>query len=309
MSIGGISGRDLSALTDQLQAFQQGNANLQKSDLTRFQSQLGDLVESFDTIDKNQDGISSQELQAFGQSQNQAPGASPAPAPSEPSPVQGVRGAGRPLSIAIELEIRNPSRGAKRGQGAEGLSADEMQSLKDQLGSNGGQVLQALSDLLGAVDGADGKRDGKLDLKKLLERLIQGQDSKGQDSASADAAATKDPSASPDADALAGTANPTGVSIQVTDTGSTGNTSMSDTKTNSATDATSSSKAADKADSRNGQIDWRAMFREDRDSAPVQPASEGSNAPNVHQRQIGTYTQVSSFTQVAFGISSFQARA
>ena len=84
---------------------------------------------------------------------------------------------------------------------------------------------------------------------------------------------------------------------------------MSDTKTNSATAATPSSGAAIKADSRNPQIDWRALFREDREAAPVQPASEGSNAPNVHQRQVNTYTQVSSFTQVAFGISSFQARA
>lgn len=300
MSIGGIQGRDLSTIRDQMQSFQQGKTNLQKSDLSQIQSKLdgaghsleaagiGELVDSFGKIDQNGDGMSAQELQSYVKGKEGAAPASPqtqAPdASSQASPFQGMRGGGRPLSISIELEMSGPRRMPQGGQGESGgsggISKEDLEALKQKLEESGMEVPQGLEDLLSSFDETDGNSDGKLDLKELLEKLFQ-----GKGSGSTANAATGDESAASESNSEVG--GNASVTLKVSSTtisaGRTGaseqSSSAEETDTPASTDATTTEASTGSASTTSASA--AATTAETKGTTAAVPASDETNSDSA----------------------------
>lgn len=192
MSIGSVSSSDIRSLQDRFRQFQSGQTNLQKTDLTKLKDTLssaghpaaedvGSVLQQFDRIDTNKDGMSIGELDAYSKSQ----GAQKSERKSESS---------RSITINISpvfLDGAQPSasNNASAGQGSQGAQESsgmsELESLLKSLDSNkDGKI--SLEELMSALKGSDSKAESagrsgsksesaqpeKPDLKKLLENAF-----------------------------------------------------------------------------------------------------------------------------------------
>lgn len=178
MSIGGISGSGVSSLSDRFQQFQSGQANLQKKDLTELKDKLSSaghpaaedvdtVLQKFDRIDTNRDGMSVDELDAWSENQG-----------SEESARQSRPSRSITINISpIVLDGAQPpaAGGAGAAQGSSGMS--DLESLLQSLDTNkDGQI--SLEELMSALKGPGEKAESgsgsseKPDLKKLLENAF-----------------------------------------------------------------------------------------------------------------------------------------
>ena len=142
MTINGIS--SINGYADRLKAFQSGQANIQKSDLQAVEDKLkstdptkaakiDQLIQSFDKIDTNGDGISAQEFSTYQKSQ----GATARPAGGHHHHHGG-------------------------GKGAKPVTKDDLVSLQNQIQSDGGTAPDGLSTLINSFDQADTDKDGAI---------------------------------------------------------------------------------------------------------------------------------------------------
>lgn len=167
MSVSGVSGN---SMWTQMQQFRSGKTNLQKSDLEQMQqtapaqsqtqavSPFDVLLEAFDDIDQNQDGISIDELKSYA-SENGMPeggsagGGRPAGPPSGPPP-----------SMAGEL---GPRPGGPGGM-PEGVTKDELLEIQSQMEAEGMEVPEQISQMITDFDSLDTNQDGKVSIDEML---------------------------------------------------------------------------------------------------------------------------------------------
>ncbi|MBU1106023.1 MAG: hypothetical protein KKB51_05085 [Candidatus Riflebacteria bacterium] len=164
MGISSVSG---SSIWTQMQQFQSGKTNLQKEDLQQLTQQtqqttpnqsqgtspLDSLLAAFDKIDKNQDGISIDELKSF-IAENGMPGNSQKTPPSGPPP-----------SIMVELKLQ-PMGGADKK--TESISKEQLVEIQNQMESQGIEVPEKLSQMISNFDSLDANQDSKLSADEMM---------------------------------------------------------------------------------------------------------------------------------------------
>lgn len=178
MSISSISGN---STWTQIQQFQAGKTKLQKEDLQKMQEQVAAtqtqsqsaspfeaLLGAFDEIDKDQDGISIDELKSYASETAGTEGTERRP-PKGPPP-------GPPPSMAGELGQSQAM--GKSGGMPESVSKDELLEIQAQMESQGMEVPEKLSDLIAKFDSLDTDQDGKVS----IEEMMAGEESESQTS-------------------------------------------------------------------------------------------------------------------------------
>jgi len=184
MSIGGINGSDIRSLGDRFQRFMTGQSTLQKQDLTEVKGRLdsagnpaaddvGSLLQQFDSIDTNDDGISRQELDAFSNGRAAENARTEPPSRSITINISPVfLGGGQPAATG----------GGQTGPSAQGSSPmSGLESFLKSLDANGdGQISleELMNALKGSGDDAAGESgaSGAPDLTKLLEKAFAAAD-------------------------------------------------------------------------------------------------------------------------------------
>jgi Ca2+-binding EF-hand superfamily protein len=147
MSIGGISSSNLSLMQQQIQSFRSGKTNIQKEDLEKLQSQTGGvqnsgtdpfsaLLENFDQIDTNGDGISFEELTGH-----------------------------RPPPDGPGKEIFEKM---KSGQG---VSREELEAALSDMKSGGKKVSGKFSEMLSSFDSLDTNKDGQVTKEEMMAKM------------------------------------------------------------------------------------------------------------------------------------------
>ena len=158
MSISSVS---VNSMFAQMQQFKSGKTNLQKADLQKMQEQVGQtqtqgaspfdaLLENFDKIDTNQDGISIDELKSFAKENGMPERAQKLPRPSGPPP-----------SMMSEL-------GPMAKEKPESVSKEDLLKLQSQLESQGTEVPSQLSQLIANFDSLDTNQDGKVSIEEAM---------------------------------------------------------------------------------------------------------------------------------------------
>jgi len=152
-----------------MQQFQTGKAKLQKADLeqmlqqttgTQSQSQtqkanpFDSMLSAFDEIDKNQDGISIDELESYASENGMVQGTGRPPGPPP----------GPPPSMMSEL---GPKQGGA-GKMSESVSKEELLNIKTQMESESMDVPEQLSNMISNFDSLDTNQDGKVSIDEML---------------------------------------------------------------------------------------------------------------------------------------------
>ncbi|OGK05260.1 MAG: hypothetical protein A2W80_07025 [Candidatus Riflebacteria bacterium GWC2_50_8] len=168
MSVSSVSGN---SVWTQMQQFRSGKTNLQKSDLEQMQQQAAQaqnqtqaaspfdaLLEAFDDIDANQDGISIDELKSYA-SANGIPEGGPegGSRPAGPPP-------GPPPSMAGELGQHQGG----PGRMPESVTKDELLEIQSQMEAEGMEVPEQLSMMISDFDSLDTNQDGKVSIDEML---------------------------------------------------------------------------------------------------------------------------------------------
>lgn len=177
MSIGSVS--SLNSFRTQMHQFQTGQKNLQKSDLETMQAQKSEaqsqgvdpfaaILEAFDEIDQNQDGISIDELQTYAEERG--------------IDVEKQRPIGPPPSMAMELggaqgtppqggRPPGPPPGPPPGEGASGITMEELAGIQSELEEQGMEVPDELASLISAFDSLDTNQDGEVTLQEMMAAI------------------------------------------------------------------------------------------------------------------------------------------
>ncbi|HOY65656.1 MAG TPA: hypothetical protein PLP29_02145 [Candidatus Ozemobacteraceae bacterium] len=184
MSISGIQSSGIDSLRDRFQQFQAGRANLQKADLAELKDRLtakgepaasgvDSLIQAFDKIDANRDGISADELEAYaGQSGSPAPSGESAP-PSRSitiniSPLALDGNAGSNPSAQAAGGSAPAGQPGEGGQASSGVTMGLLVNIKVQMQNSGQQVPSQISDAISAFGSLDQDQDGKISLDELM---------------------------------------------------------------------------------------------------------------------------------------------
>ncbi|RCK79644.1 MAG: hypothetical protein OZSIB_4116 [Candidatus Ozemobacter sibiricus] len=169
-------------LQERIQAFKQGTGTLQKADLVDLKTgveavapqagrPLQAILDAFDRIDQNQDGISAQELAQFAGAK--APPARPGPADGPPP--RGVGGGGLPVMVVMMSQggaSPTVATGTPQGGGEpKAVSKEDLLNLKDLLEKAGLNVPEELQTLIDSFDRLDADRSGTLSLPEVREAM------------------------------------------------------------------------------------------------------------------------------------------
>lgn len=163
MSISSVSGN---SVWTQMQQFKAGKSKLQKEDLQQLQQQAGQtqsqgaspfdsLLEAFDEIDKDQNGISIDELKSYASETGMPQGGQGMP-PKGPPP-------GPPPSMMGELGA-----GQRPGSMPESVTRDELLEIQSQMESQGMDVPEQLSQMISNFDSLDTDQDGKVSIDEMM---------------------------------------------------------------------------------------------------------------------------------------------
>jgi len=161
MSLSSVS---RSPIWTQLQQFQSGKTKLQKEDLQQLTQQttqnqaqgtspFDSLLDAFDEIDKNQDGISIDELKSYVAENGM------------PEGQQNASPSGSPLSIMVELKLQPMGESGKK---PESISKEQLIEIQDQMESQGIEVPEELSQLISNFDSLDTNQDSKLSTDEMM---------------------------------------------------------------------------------------------------------------------------------------------
>lgn len=164
MSISSVSGN---SLWTQMQQFKSGQIKLQKEDLQQMQQQVeqtqtqsaspfGSLLEAFDQIDQNQDGISIDELESYASENGMPEGGDRPPQGPPPGPPPSMMG-----------ELRSQQSGGP-GKMQKGVSKDELLDIQSQMENQGMEVPDKLSQLISNFDSLDTDQDGTVSIDEML---------------------------------------------------------------------------------------------------------------------------------------------
>ncbi len=154
MGIGGIGASSFCVMRDQVQGFKSGKQNIQKEDLEKIQceigagqSQIGDMftrmLESFDEIDTNGDGISIDKLKSF----------------------------------TGQNEVHNPKEsGIKlfslfQDDESSGVTKEELQDLTASMESSGMNIPGKLQHIIASFDSFDTNSDGTLSKSEMKDGM------------------------------------------------------------------------------------------------------------------------------------------
>lgn len=168
MSISGIGSSNLSFLSQQMQNFKTGKSNIQKEEIEQVQSQMGDvqspisdmfssLLESFDEVDANGDGLSFEELTEFAKT-------------------QGSEGSDR----------QKRPQGAGGPSGKEGVSLTESEDVQSETASSGPPSPPASEDTTSTFDSLDTNQDGKVSMSEIMANIQQEREAFDAQSASSE---------------------------------------------------------------------------------------------------------------------------
>lgn len=177
MSIGNVSS---SSIWPQMQQFSSGKTKLQKADLevmqqetTQSQSKaqaanpFGALLEMFDEIDQDKDGISIDELKNFVAKNSKA----------EPEKSMGV-----PPSMTLELRFVNTANGSGQQTGeTDGITKDQLLEVKKQMEAQGMKVPSQLNQMISDFATFDANQDGKVGLEELMNAQKETESAKTDD--------------------------------------------------------------------------------------------------------------------------------
>ncbi|HEY9070265.1 MAG TPA: EF-hand domain-containing protein [Candidatus Ozemobacteraceae bacterium] len=211
MSISGIQSSGIDSLRDRFQQFQAGRTNLQKTDLAELKDRLaakGDpaasgvdsLIQAFDKIDANRDGISADELESFAGSGNSAGGAKSGAAPAKSitiniSPLVLDGGAGESAATGTGGSgVQSAGSGAgtpaaqngEEGKASSGVTMGLLVNIKVQMQNSGQQVPSEISDAISSFGSLDQDQDGKISLDELMSAFGKKDAEAGSDKASVD---------------------------------------------------------------------------------------------------------------------------
>lgn len=183
MGISGIPGSNAQVYRQQFQQFRQGKVNIQKSDLEGLKTSLGtagssaatgldELLSSFDQIDKNQDGISFQELLAFTRAQGGAPASSAGGAQGNCATCSQCGQCGKAASGQESggIEGGGPPGGRghhKMGRDLPPVSIEDLNDYKSFLEGQGKAVPPELEELIAGFSGIDGDQSGTISVAEL----------------------------------------------------------------------------------------------------------------------------------------------
>lgn len=192
MSIGSVS--SYNSFRTQMRQFQTGQKNLQKTDLETIQAQKSEsqsqgvdpfaaILEAFDEIDQNQDGISIDELQSYAEEKG--------------VDVARQRPMGPPPSMAMELggarQGRNgppqgvppqgaPPSGPPPGEGSSGITMEELTGIQSELEEQGLEVPDELASLISAFNSLDTNQDGEVTLEEMMAAISSADSAEKTDS-------------------------------------------------------------------------------------------------------------------------------
>ena len=207
MSIQSLAGsgmnRGMQRMHQQMQQFKSGQVNIQKSDVQDLQSKLeargspkadklNALLESFDDIDKNDDGISIDELKSF--IAENAPKAQKGSEQRPPGPPPGMFIIGLKPGGMEQAPRQDPSQG--------GITKEALTELKDTLEKQGIQVPEGLTEMIDAFDSIDADKSGQVNIEELMQFYSNdaaGAEGKAKSAAASDAESTEESGSNSDA--------------------------------------------------------------------------------------------------------------
>ncbi len=189
MSISAIGGSPQTTLQERIQAFKQGEGTLQKADLADLKNgveavapkagtPIQAILDAFDRIDQNKDGISAQELAEFAGAN--APPSRPGRAGGPPP--RGVGGGGvnggmggLPVMVVMMPQGGAPSAASAGGAQGNGdpkaVSKEDLMNLKNLLEKAGLKVPEELQNLIDSFDKLDADQSGTLSLSEVRESM------------------------------------------------------------------------------------------------------------------------------------------
>ncbi|NLI77985.1 MAG: hypothetical protein GX442_16295 [Candidatus Riflebacteria bacterium] len=186
MSIGSIGSSVQTSLQERIQSFKEGQGTLQKTDLADLKSQvetvsskagkpIQEIIDAFDTIDQNDDGISAQELADFAGPDGAARGRPPRP---EGPPPGGIGGGGlnggmggMPVMVVMMPQGGGGQAASGAGEQSPSISKEDLSQLKNLLEKAGIEVPDELQKLLDSFDEIDEDGSGTIDLNELKDSL------------------------------------------------------------------------------------------------------------------------------------------
>lgn len=163
MSINGIGSAGLSLVSQQMQNFKTGKANIQKEELEKLQSQMGgvqkqtsnmfsSLLESFEEVDVNGDGLSFEELKEFGKTQGNEGN-------SRPKHPRSSGGDGSELFEKLEA--------------GDSISLSELEGVQQEMKAGGQKPPRAIEDMISSFDALDTNQDGEVSMSEIMANMQQ----------------------------------------------------------------------------------------------------------------------------------------